>query len=203
MLQLSSWCKQGTILVSNIGVVPRHRQWGLSVSQSATSFPTWPYPSKSPGHSYENHMPMWTKARKGRQLAPMSTPRSLQKNTVLPPIPSHGHIAGQCTHCSPAPPWKAYTEKTPIRALGSDTTKELAPGPMAQTPAILFPSQWEMMKSTGSPHFSLDQYLMRTYYVLDPVAGTRNAQLVLSESLCSEAQSLGRDREKSGFHTPC
>lgn len=174
MLQLSNWCKQGTILVSNIGVLPRHRQWGLFPKVPPAS-PYGHTPSKSHRDSYENHMPMWTKGRKGRQLAPMSTSRSLQKNMVLPPIPSHGHVAGQCTHCSPAPPWKAHTEKTPIRALGSDTTKELAPGPMAQTPAILVSFSVGDDEEHRLPRFSLDQYLRRTYYVLDPVAGTRRA----------------------------
>lgn len=93
-------------------------------------------PFKSRGHGYENCMPMWTKARKKRKLVPMSTPGSLQRNTVLLPTVSRGHT-GACTHCAPALPWKTDAQEALIRALSSDTTMGLAPGSTAQTPAAL------------------------------------------------------------------
>lgn len=124
---------------------------------------------------------METKARMSRQPAPKWVPWSVQENRVLD-THNQSWALQACPHTGlQSPPWGAYKEGAPIKVLCSDTPQRLAPG----TPATLLPSQWNTAESTGplgvcaihSYSHSFCQYFIRTYYVLDPAARTRNAQL--------------------------
>ena len=142
-------------------------------------------PSKSPGHGDENRMPMRTKARKKRKLAAMSTPGSLQRNTVLLPQPAVVTLLAHA-HTVPQPCHGRHTH----RRHRLERSVQILPRswPLGQLPKhqpLLIPSQQETAESPGSPQFSFGQYLMRAYDALDPVSGTRNAQWALSESLHS------------------
>lgn len=186
MLKLSNWCQIRYLLslqqerpsqTQTVGFCP-----SLKVPPASPHSHT---PAVSPGYSCENHIPLWTKARESRQLAPKSVPRSLQ-NTA------------QC--CRQQPVW-GHWGPSAHRSLGSAMEgihggctdqsslfgRHHEAGPKHQP--LLLPSQGKTAKSTGLPHVLFSQYLIRTYHMLNLALGLGMHKGASEVLRCGSSQS--------------